>query len=374
MNSIAIVPLPSKDLCFDTENPRMVEKDLGLTSNESANELKIIKFLFDEMDVYELILSMAASGFFAHEPLMVDSSSGKNVVVEGNRRLAAIRLLLTPDISAKSNIKKSIPAVTEEIKNTLIEVPTITETREELWKFLGFKHVNGPAKWSSYAKSKYVADVHLNYRIGLDEIARQIGDTHKTVQRLFRGFMVIQQAENNYIFNRKDIYYQGHFSFSHLYTGITYPNISKFIGLTSENEESKTPVPESHFEELEELCLWLYGSKSRDISPVIRSQNPDLRRLEEILGNGKALTSLRKGDTLDIAYDLRLSPATVFSNSLLDAKQSLQKARAMLTEGYDGSEDLLRTAGSVASVADALYDEMDRLRTKDTKVRLVEER
>ena len=46
----------------------------------------------------------------------------------------------------------------------------------------------------------------------------------------------------------------------------------------------------------------------------------------------------------------------------------------MLTEGYDGSEDLLRTAGSVASVADALYDEMDRLRTKDTKVRLVEER
>ena len=120
--------------------------------------------------------------------------------------------------------------------------------------------------------------------------------------------------------------------------------------------------------------MWLYGSKSRDISPVIRSQNPDLRRLEEILGNGKALTSLRKGDTLDIAYDLRLSPATVFSNSLLDAKQSLQKARAMLTEGYDGSEDLLRTAGSVASVADALYDEMDRLRTKDTKVRLVEER
>lgn len=368
MNSSTIVQLPSKDLCFDTENPRMVEKDL----NSNSSELEIITFLFEEMDVYELILSMAASGFFAHEPLMVDDSSGKNIVVEGNRRLAAIRLLLNPTISEECNITRSIPLVADDVRNTLIEIPTITETRRELWKFLGFKHVNGPAKWSSYAKSKYVADVHLNYGIDLDEIARQIGDTHQTVQRLFRGLMVIQQAENNGVFNRKDIY-RRHFAFSHLYTGIAYPNISKFIGLKPVDEESNAPIPESHFGELGELCLWLYGSKSKDISPIIRSQNPDLRRLEETLGNAVALISLRKGDNLDIAHELRLSPEAVFSKALLDAKQSLQKARGMLTDGYNGSEDLLRTAGSIANVAEALYDEMHRLRTNDTKVRLVEE-
>ena len=365
---------PSKDLCFDSDNPRLYEKALLLENDPSprSSEDKIIKFLYEEMDVQELILSMAASGFFPHEPLMVDSSDGERVVIEGNRRLAATRLLLHPAKSDELNLKAKIPDIPDNIKKTLIEVPVIFEKREELWKFLGFKHVNGPARWGSYAKSKYVADVHFKYGIELHEIARQIGDTHKTVQRLFRGLMVIKQAENNDIFNREDIV-KKHFAFSHLYVGITYPNICKFLGLRPEIEESKTPVPETHMQELGEFCLWLYGSKKRNIEPVIQSQNPDLRRLEETLGNTEALISLRKGDPLVVAHELRLSPANVFSTSLIDAKQNLQKARAMLTDGYQGSEDLLRTAGSIANLADDLYREMERVRINDSKTRLVEE-
>lgn len=34
---------------------------------------------------------------------------------------------------------------------------------------LTFKHVNGPAKWSSYAKAKYIAEIHQKYNIELAE-------------------------------------------------------------------------------------------------------------------------------------------------------------------------------------------------------------
>ena len=97
-------------------------------------------------------------------------------------------------------------------------------------------------------------------RITLEDIAKQIGDTHGTVQRLFRGLMVIEQAERMKVFSREDRW-RNHFSFSHLYTGLNYPGISEFIGLQAETAEERDPVPPEKKEELGELFLWTYGSK-----------------------------------------------------------------------------------------------------------------
>ena len=97
----------------------------------------------------------------------------------------------------------------------------------------------------------------------LKDIGKQIGDTHKTVQRLYRGLMVIEQAEKQKLFNREDRW-RVHFSFSHLYTGIDYPGIGGFIGLRPLVDESSEPVPADKMGELRELCLWMYGSKKEE--------------------------------------------------------------------------------------------------------------
>ena len=163
------------ELLFDLSNPRLIEYDI----TENSSEVEIIKVLWDVMDVRELVLSIEASGYFVHEPIIVSQESGKNVVIEGNRRLAAVKLLLDPELAA--NLKISVPKITKQERRDLEELPAIVDTRENAWRYLGFKHVNGPAKWSSYAKSQYIADVHRNYKVPLQDIARQIGDTHRTV-------------------------------------------------------------------------------------------------------------------------------------------------------------------------------------------------
>ena len=169
------------DLVFDRRNPRLFEYDVTPQSSEAD----VIKVLWEVMDVRELVLSIEASGFFFHEPIIVSQESGKNVVIEGNRRLAAVRLLTDPKLADTLKIK--VPKLTQKAKNELDELPVIVDTRESAWRYLGFKHVNGPAKWSSYGKSQYIANVHQSYGISLENIARQIGDTHRTVQRLFRA-------------------------------------------------------------------------------------------------------------------------------------------------------------------------------------------
>jgi len=354
------------ELAFDLKNPRLVEFDL----TENATEEDVIKILWEAMDVREVMMSIAASGFFTHEPLIVAEEEGKKVVIEGNRRLAAVKVLLKPE--AAQSYAQNIPPITAEEKAALTELPAVVGSRRANWRYLGFKHVNGPAKWSSYAKSQYIADVHRNFNIELEDIAKQIGDTHKTVQRLYRGLMVIEQAERMRIFNREDRW-RNHFSFSHVYTGLDYPGISDFIGLQPETDEQQEPVPIEKKEELRELCLWMYGSKKEQTPPVIQTQNPHLRQLDAVVANREALATLRNGNSLEIAFETSRPSSNVFEESLLAAKRSLEKARALLTNGYDGSEELLRTAGTVANLADDLYEEMERKSNRGRKKRIAEE-
>ena len=340
-------------LTFDIRNPRLV--DSGLKDNSTEDE--IIEVLWKTMDVKELVMSIAASGFFSHEPIIVAKENGKNVVIEGNRRLAAVKLLLDPTLALKLNL--NVPPISTDARLAIQEIPVVFNTREEAWRYLGFKHVNGPAKWSSYAKSQYIADVHRKYGVSLEDIATQIGDTHRTVQRLFRGLMVVEQAEDMKVFDRRDRW-NTHFSFSHLYAGIGYDGIGPFIGLRDASEEKEQPVPIENKSQLGDLCLWLYGSKRDNKQPVIRSQNPGLMQLNAVIKSREAVAALRSGIELSRAFEMSRPPSNVFEEALHSAKRELEKAHSLLSTGYDGSKHLLDVADDVAQLADDLHEAMER--------------
>lgn len=355
--SRAIVRLETESLHFDPHNPRLAEYGI----ENGLQEEEILDILWEAMDVLELIQSIAASGFFDHEALIVAEENNKKIVIEGNRRLAAVKILLHPTLAREKNWP--IPAISKEIRKSLETLPSIISSREDSWRYLGFKHVNGPAKWGSYAKAVYIAEVHRKYGISLNDIADQIGDRHRTVQRLFRGLMVLEQAEREKVFEREDRY-NTRFAFSHLYTGLDYDGIAQFLGLEDKEDASENPVPKAKIKALGELCTWMYGSRKNEQAPVIVSQNPDLRNLNAVVANREAVEALRTGTPLDKALEISRNPAEVFESALLAAKRELTTARAYLTTGYDNSEALLKIAGTIANMADDLYSELERKRTE----------
>lgn len=360
-------PISVDSLHFDRSNPRLAE--YGISSESTDGQ--ILDTLWDAMDVRELVQSIAASGFFPHEPLIVAIENDRNVVIEGNRRLAAVRVLL--DDQGASRNGWEIPTLSKEALKRLGSLPAIISDRRTSWRYLGFKHVNGPAKWSSYAKAQYIAKVHRDHGIPLADIANQIGDRHRTVQRLYRGLMVIEQAEREKVYDREDRY-RTRLAFSHLYTGLDYDGISSFISLRSEDEETEKPVPKKKLRELGELCVWLYGSKKEQRPPVVESQNPDLRNLNAVLNSREAVAALRAGTELIKAVEISRPSVSVFEEALLAAKRDLTTAMAHLTTGYDKSEALLRIAGSIANMADDIYAEMERKHNPEKeKSRLTEE-
>jgi len=343
----------TEKLCFDPQNPRLA----GYPREDISSQDQILKTLWEIMDVKEIVMSIAASGFFQWEPLMVAVEEGEFLVIEGNRRLAAVKLIVEPNLAKR--LKISIPEVPETVKKGLEKLPVVTVSRMQSWRFLGFKHVNGPARWDSYAKSKYIAEVHINYGIPLDDIGKQIGDTHKTVQKLFRGYRVLEQAEEEKVYSREQRFNK-RFHFSHLYTGLQYEGFTDFLGLSPLEAEEKNPVPETHYEKLKEIMVWLFGDRENQIESIIKSQNPDLRNLDAVLKNREAAASLRSGTDLDEAFELTRPKSQIFDEELIVAKKALTKASSIRAISYDGSREVLTIAFEILGIAESLYDEMER--------------
>jgi hypothetical protein len=342
-------------LLLDGKNPRLAEHALG----DKPTQSELLEILWKKMAVDELAMSIAARGYFTHEPLFITEEDAELVVIEGNRRLAAVKLLM--DAEARRRLKiTDLPRITAGRAKEISKLPVVRTTRQDLWQYLGFKHVNGPAKWGSYAKAQYIAEVRENFGVPLEEIAEQIGDRNRTVQRLYRAMMVIRQAESSGVFKREDRFYGG-FSFSHLYTGLDYEGFKKFLHLRDESAESSSPVPKGRLKELGELCKWLYGNKTESVRPLIESQNPDLKILDEVLLKDNAIDTLRNNLPLSIAHDVSLGDERIFRQAMQDAKRNLQKAVGTLTTGFKPeNKDLLHTGEEILEIASDLVEQMDR--------------
>ena len=368
MNENEIENIDIKRLLLDDQNPRLSEFGVGGNSNQR----EIINTLWNEMAVDELMYSIVSNGFWQYEPLAAIRyrDSDQYIVIEGNRRLAAVKLIhdhTLIDARVPAQIKEKF---SEEIINSTQKLPVmVVKSRGDLWGFIGFKHVNGPAKWGSYAKAKYVAEIHNTQKVPLDDIAYNIGDTNKTVQRLYQGLMVLEQAKDEGIFSYDDVK-APRLYFSHLYTGLQREGIKSYLHIQKAEEESTTPVPNEYLNKLRRLLEWLYGSKQKEIEPVIKSQNPDLTHLDKVLKNIEATAHLQSGSGLEAAYEYTFDSDSLFEDCLVTAKRNLQKARGYLTNGYDGDENLLKVAGSVANLAEDLYDEMEKKsRSNDHKTK-----
>lgn len=344
-------------LLFDDHNPR-----LGVELADHPSQREIFEILWRDFAVDELASSISANGYFSHEPLLAAKLEGteKLCVIEGNRRLAALKALLGLESVPQGVL---LPEISTETLEKIKKVPVVETTRDGIWQYICFKHVNGPQAWQSASKAQYIGWVRNDLDIPLEDIARQIGDRHSTVMRLYRALMVIEQAERQDVFQRSDRW-KSHFSFSHLYTGLDYAGIQDFLKVRPVADQSRTPVPDNRVEELGELCVWLYGSKSRNAPPVVISQNPDLRVLDEVIQKPNGLAALRQRLPLQVSREISKGDDRILRESLVAARQSLQTARGKVITGFMDQADLVKVVTDIQDLAYAIEDDMSRTRRR----------
>jgi hypothetical protein len=338
------------NLRLDLQNPRIPDE-----SFESEEE--VLEYLLDHADVQELIQSILTSGWLDYEPLIVLEQD--NVVLEGNRRLAALRIL------ADEGIRERLDIVLPEEPGPKSQPPQVrvrrVKSRSDARDFIGFKHINGPFKWDALAKAKYAAE-WLSEGATIVHVSRRLGDNHNTIRRLVNGWNVLQQAHAEG-FSREDTTKKS-FPFSHLYTAIARPNVKSYLGLQDDDFSQVLPgrpVPPERRDELRQLMSWLYGQKNEPA--VIASQNPDLNRLVEVLGNDNARTMLEATRNLHIAYDQIEDKSLQFSRSLmLTIKQAEDTLR--LVGNFDGRPDLMTAGDNLRRSVQSLHGAMKTIKER----------
>ena len=299
-------------------------------------------------DLGELLQSIAANGYLDIEPMVVVRENDQFIVLEGNRRLAAIRLFREPSFGlrvfeSEERVTTNIPDMPDAFRDTLDKVSVYrVAARADARSYIGFKHINGPAKWGSYAKAKFAAQWHQQGKVELDQIAECIGDKHATVKRMVNAIYVLEQARSQQIFDLANRMVPK-FNFSHLYTALARREYREFLGQPANWANyypQPNPIPEEKLGNLGEVLVWLYGAKDEDTVPVVQQQNPDIKHLGEVLENQEGLAELRAGSSLSSAYATIQPADQEFSASLRRARHAIQAALGRL-RGFDGQQDSL---------------------------------
>lgn len=269
--------------------------------------------------------SLSANGYFDEEPLVAvptERRPGYYTVVEGNRRLGALKLLLDDRTAAKLKIR-NIPAITPDRAKSLGVVPVkIYDTRAEVLPYLGFRHITGIKEWDADAKARYIYQLHHENNIPLDTIADMIGDTYKITQRLYLGWSLLRQAESELDVSEDDFY---KFPFSYMYDAVRTPQVKEYLSLA----EGKFRVPKSNLPQLQELIVWLFGSKHSRQQPIV-DRKEQIKELAYVVSDKRATSALRRGATLDEAYRETIGEREQLSEWLTRASRDLDKAKGVL--------------------------------------------
>ena len=253
-------------LDFDENNPRFTPDKEPTDSSDVA----IVSMLAATADLSELIQSISTSGYINIEPLIVIERKGRMAVLEGNRRLAAVKALRDTDLAKRSRI--SIPDLGREQRETLDELLVYrVATEDDARDIIGFKHINGPQSWDAFAKARFAArwldsehekEAEGKPHLTMKQIASRMGDQHSTMHRMVAALYVLDQAEKAEVYNIDDRKKKA-FSFSHLYTGLSYEEFTDYLGMDRPNRADdpvRDPVPKKRFGELQNVLTWLYGS------------------------------------------------------------------------------------------------------------------
>ena len=354
-----ITKVPIERLRLDRRNPRLLGTD------ENASDEAIVARLYLSSGLGELLQSLSANGYMDIEPLVVicgrDIDNGDLTVLEGNRRLAALRLLREPGladrIASSQGFPITVPRIDKSLRATLDHVSVYpVANRERARPLIGFKHINGPAKWDAYTKAQFVArwyEAGRSEGIDLADIALSIGDRHNTIQRMVSAIYLLEQAKREGVFDVEDRYTR-RLNFSHLYAALSRHQFAQFLGLESDwalHDPEPDQVPTERLGELRKMLIWIYGSKKDGVRPVVQLLNPDIKRLGEVLSHAEGRHVLETTRDLSAAHASTEPKEWQFTISLIRARDNMRKAVGSLG-AYDGrdrslldiSEDVNETA------------------------------
>ena len=224
---------------LDQKNPRLVPY---LDNPNESSQLDLISVLYENFDTEVVAMSLVENGYFDEEPIIIVPDKipsnftfsaypkpddlakaiqdliNKNeinfIVVEGNRRTSAIKLITDLELRKKLSIDKVYPKTeNDNIIGDISNIPCIIyEKREHVSSYLGVRHIAGLLKWEAFAQAAYTADVieqELNKGLSIADAIKQVqkvvGDRSDKLRKQYITYKLFLEARDNLKFDVRPI-------------------------------------------------------------------------------------------------------------------------------------------------------------------------
>lgn len=324
---------------LDPNNPRLETPENKKIPDNRIDEEKIQKRYMnrmrDEIGINDLTESIITSGFWTIDRVVLrEFKRDKYVVVEGNRRITALKILINAQEEGRVSLSENI------LKGILIFETLIYKgsNPEIAWIIQGFRHTPGTKAWKRYPQSKFLAEFETKTRKTILQIAEIFpGLSRGDVAKLIRSYYGFEQAKNDEDYGDLLSIDQ----FNHFYEIILHkPQIKDWMGWDDNRRQF------TNSENLKKYLSWATaeeGDKRKiDISPTTRDILTKLikkenKKLFEKFDDGnlslkqceeELLKEETKRGVLDISDNIRyLDEMVLFLTTLPVAKLQLAKTK-----------------------------------------------
>lgn len=346
----AVQPIPTANLEFDPENPRFYRL------NDASSVDAVIEEMLDDESVQDLMLSIGQKGYFPGEPLLVvEAARDRYIVIEGNRRLAAVKLL-NQQLQPPDRRRRSI----QEIRDGVVVPPPVDlpclvyPNRRDVLRYLGYRHITGIKEWDSLSKAKYLAELRETFYAQasseeqLKSLAKDIGSRTDYVGQLLTALALYIRAEDEKFFElpiqSKDV------EFSYITTALNYKDICTWLGL-----KGKTDIEMSDLnaDNLKKAFAWMFSKDQQ--GKTILGESRNLGQMAAVVTRAEAVKVLEESGKLSEAYLYTDGPESALQSALEQATEKVRVVWNMLPKTKPLTQEHL-------TLAESLFDEARTIR------------
>ena len=295
--------IPIDDIHLDPNNPRLTSAGVAPVPDDRVGEPQVQARTLDRLDsgphdLARMRDSIIRSGLLPIDRIVVrplDADDAKYVIVEGNRRIGAVKQVLELQANAEVTLDESILETLREPTVLVLEQHDEATARTDQWVIQGIRHISGARPWGAWQVARTIQAMRDD--LGYDE--KQIADTLTVpvarVKRALNVLSVLNQMGEDEDFGDQaapDLF--GYFD-----EAVRSVKVRNWLGWNAQTREFE------HDEHRAQFYSWItpddtFGGDSEQR----RIPAPDgVRKLNKILENEQAISVLdTPGTDVDAAY------------------------------------------------------------------------
>lgn len=333
-------------LYLDISNPRFIgkENDIRIAKDIDPTDEKLQermrKYIEDHFDTVDLKDSIEQVGFLRMDRIVVRKYSDvAYIVIEGNRRLAAIKSLLAAERKREITLQDHIKSTLETIEVLLLDSAN-NDYEAATWFLQGIRHISGIRDWGPYQQAELVDRLMNEQNMTFTEAGKAVGAGRKKTGQMLRAYKGLKQMQQDPTYGDKaspDL-------FSHFEQAWVKTSLREWLDWDEKEQKY------NNANRLQLFYQWITEDNQDSGQSKLKAQ--EVRdKLSKVVGSDQATTAFVRNEVnLDTAFGMALVEGKEYVNwhsSVRGAIDSISKipwAYVLQEADKEILTDLIKTA------------------------------